>query len=159
MDAFATRPLALWLVEFSGNYVMLAIPAERQKSHRDELLPTVPEFEAFLKDVPAIERHGHVFPLNWRRNNFRGGRRIDTVSKTITAIGKAADIVVSVKGGRTKYASAHDLRRSFGDRWAAKVQSLTLKTLMRHESIETTERYYVTRRAETVMDELRGDTN
>ena len=134
-------------VDTSSRHVMLAIPAERQKNHRDELLPISPEFRDFLTDVPFEERSGYVFPLKWQRETRRhDGRRDDTVSKTITAIGKAADIVVSVKNGRTKYASAHDLRRSFGDRWAARVPSLTLKTLMRHKSIETTERYYVSRK-------------
>lgn len=113
----------------SDGYTMLAIPAERQKSHRDELLPIAPEFRDFLADVPFEDRSGYVFPLKWRRETVKSsGRRVDTVSKTIVAIGKAADIVVSVKNGRTKYASAHDLRRSFGDRWAARVPSLTLKT-------------------------------
>ena len=142
-------------VDTSGRHVMLAIPAERQKNHRDELLPISPEFRDYLNDSPFEKRTGFVFPLKWRREtSMSNGRRIDTVSKVVCAIGKAADVVVSVKNGRTKYASSHDLRRSFGDRWAARVPSLTLKTLMRHKSIETTERYYVTRNAETVMDEL-----
>jgi integrase len=42
-----------------------------------------------------------------------------------------------------KYASAHDLRRAFGERWAAQIMTAQLKELMRHESIETTLRYYV----------------
>lgn len=137
------------------NYIMLAIPAERQKNHRDELLPIAPEFRVFLLECPRETRSGHVFPLVWRRRPRSGdGRRVDTVGKVITAVGRAAGLVVSEKNGKTKYASAHDLRRSFGDRWASRVQSLTLKTLMRHGSIETTERYYVTRNARTVIDEL-----
>jgi len=39
---------------------------------------------------------------------------------------------------RVKYASAHDLRRAFGERWAARIMPAQLKDLMRHESIETT---------------------
>jgi integrase len=42
-----------------------------------------------------------------------------------------------------KYASAHDFRRAFGERWAARIMPAQLKELMRHESIETTLRYYV----------------
>lgn len=118
-------------------------------------MPIAPEFQDFLADFAHDERHCYVFPLVSRRKPRAGnGRRVDTVIKTIVAIGEAADIVVSVKNGKTKYASAHDLRRSFGDRWAARVPSLTLKTLMRHESIETTGRYYVIRNAKTVIDEL-----
>ena len=52
------------------------------------------------------------------------------------------------KTGKVKYASAHDLRRSFGDRSARRVMPQILKELMRHESISTTERYYVGRNAQ-----------
>ena len=42
-----------------------------------------------------------------------------------------------------KYASAHDFRRAFGVRWAARLMPAQLMELMRHESIETTLRFYV----------------
>ncbi len=47
-----------------------------------------------------------------------------------------------------KTASAHDLRRAFGERWAARLMPAQLMELMRHESIETTLSYYVGRNAE-----------
>lgn len=53
-----------------------------------------------------------------------------------------------------KYASAHDLRRAFGLRWSARVMPAVLQQLMRHESIETTMRYYVGRDADAVADTL-----
>jgi integrase len=53
------------------------------------------------------------------------------------------------QGGKLKYASAHDLRRSFGQRWASRVMPQVLMELMRHESIETTLRYYVGRNAQS----------
>ena len=56
-------------------------------------------------------------------------------------IGKKAGVVVDKEAG--KYATAHDLRRSFGTRWASKVKAATLQLLMRHEDIQTTMRYYV----------------
>jgi hypothetical protein len=40
-------------------------------------------------------------------------------------------------------ASAHDFRRAFGVRWAARLMPAQLMELMRHESIETTLRFYV----------------
>lgn len=49
-------------------------------------------------------------------------------------------------------ASAHDLRRSFSERWSVRVMPQVLKDLMRHESIETTLRYYVGRNAQTITD-------
>lgn len=43
-----------------------------------------------------------------------------------------------------KYASAHDFRRSFGQRWAAGLMPAKLQELMRHKNILTTMRYYAT---------------
>lgn len=54
--------------------------------------------------------------------------------------------------GKVKYASAHDLRRAFGERWAALIMPAHLQQLMRHESIETTLRYYVGANAERTAD-------
>ena len=42
---------------------------------------------------------------------------------------------------KVKYASAHDFRRAFGVRWAARLMPAQLMELMRHESIETTLRF------------------
>lgn len=55
---------------------------------------------------------------------------------------------------QNKFASAHDLRRAFGNRWAAKVMPVVLQQLMRHESIETTLKYYVEQDAEALGAEL-----
>jgi hypothetical protein len=44
---------------------------------------------------------------------------------------------------RVKHVSAHELRRAFGVRWAARLMPAQLMELMRHESIDTTLRYYV----------------
>jgi integrase len=80
------------------------------------------------------------------------------VSSLVSKIGKAAGVKVATKttvdaktGERVeviKYASAHDLRRSFGERWATRIMPAVLQALMRHESIETTLRYYVGRNAQ-----------
>ena len=56
--------------------------------------------------------------------------------------------------GKLKFASAHDLRRSFGERWAMRVLPQVLQEMMRHESIETTMRYYVGQNAERTADAL-----
>ena len=63
-------------------------------------------------------------------------------------------IHVDARTKRVKYASAHDFRRAFGDRWALRVMSPILMQLMRHESIETTMRYYVGRSVESTMEVL-----
>ena len=48
----------------------------------------------------------------------------------------------------------HDLRRSFGERWAALVPEMVLMEMMRHSSIETTRRYYKGRNAQRTADEV-----
>jgi integrase len=58
----------------------------------------------------------------------------------VAAIGKKAGVMVNKDAG--KCASAHDLRRSFGTRWAKRVMPAVLQKLMRHSAIETTLRYY-----------------
>ncbi len=58
------------------------------------------------------------------------------ISRTISAIGKNAGVVVNK--AEEKYASAHDLPRSFGTRWASRVKPATLQLLMRQKSTETT---------------------
>jgi integrase len=84
-----------------------------------------------------------VFKLE--RGDGKPGRpAVHRVSKIISAIGEKAKVRVDVK----KTASAHDLRRAFGERWAARLMPAQLMELMRHESIETTLSYYVGRNAE-----------
>jgi integrase len=61
---------------------------------------------------------------------------------------------VIVNAGKGKFASAHDLRRSFGTRWAGRVKPAILQLLMRHESIETTMKYYVDQDADDISDQL-----
>ena len=43
------------------------------------------------------------------------------VRKRIIAISEAAGVTVARKKAHVKYASAHDLRRAFGTRWAPRV--------------------------------------
>ena len=66
---------------------------------------------------------------------------LDAVKRQISAIGEASGLVVNSEAG--KHVTAHDLRRSFGTRWALKVHPLVLKKLMRHETLDTTLRFYV----------------
>lgn len=142
-------------IDLSEKRPLLLIPAELEKGNRDRLLPITPDFAEFLFATPRQERVGRIFPLV----NQSGQPAVFTenwVSRVVARIGKAADIEVNVdvKTGRIKYASAHDLRRSFGERWARKVMPQVLKELMRHESIETTMKYYVGHNAQLTADVL-----
>jgi integrase len=74
------------------------------------------------------------------------------ISRIVSTIGEKSHVVVNKAEG--KYASAHDLRRSYGTRWANRVKPATLQLLMRHKSIETTLKYYVEQDADEIADEL-----
>lgn len=132
-------------VDLSGRRPLLKIPGECQKSGKDELYPIAPEFAEMLLSVPEAERTGRVFQLPIRQR--------EAASRAVSAFGKDAGIVVDRKG-KVKYASAHDLRRSFGERWATRVMPQVLMQLVRHESIETTMKFYVGRNAVAAADLL-----
>ena len=139
--------------DFSGRRPMLRIPAESEKGNKHRLLPMAPEFAELLQSIPERRRRGHVFriPDSCPRTTY-------SVCRRIVATGEAANVVVKrrQKKGKTvlEYASAHDLRRSFGFRWSRLVMPTILRELMRHESIETTMTYYVGQQAEATADEL-----
>ena len=100
-----------------------------------------PEFALMLQAIPEAERTGPVFTLHGRQGRLGSNQ----VSKIVSTIGKAAGVLVSTHPvtGKQKFASAHDLRRAFGERWSIRVMPAVLKELMRHESIDTTMRFYV----------------
>jgi hypothetical protein len=68
--------------------------------------------------VPENDRHGLVFGITTSTKR---------ASRYISAIGQQAGVVVNKAEG--KFASAHDLRRSFGTRWASRVKPVTLRTM------------------------------
>ncbi len=126
------------MVDLSGKRPFLRIQATAEKGKKDRILPLAPEAAELLQTVPENEREGLVFKLKWQRNH-RKPARVDTVSPIIAQIGKKAGVRVS----DTKTASAHDLRRSFGLRWADRVKPHILQQLMRHAVITTTLTFYV----------------
>ena len=116
------------------------------------MLPIAPEFANFSAEDNA---RGKV----WTRVQARGRAgtsetlTIVRVIKVMAIIGTKSAVVVGVnQKGRKKYASAHDFRRAFGDRWALRVMPPVLMQLMRHESIETTMRFYVGRSVQATAD-------
>jgi integrase len=142
-------------VDLTGKFPMLHIPAELEKGHQDRLHPIAPEFAEFLLATPEADRTGRVFAPMSKRDD-RPPLLADRVGILASQIGKAANVKVSTdpKTGKVKFASIHDLRRSFGERWAPRVMPQVLMELMRHESIETTLKYYVGRNAETTAAAL-----
>jgi integrase len=139
----------LWL-DLSGEFPMMRIRSELEKANEDRVLPITPGFADFLMETPGDERTGPVF--NPMPLSGQGGRLgLLWVSKVISAIGEAAGVKVAtdIRTGRVKYASAHDCRRAFGERWASRVMPPILQQLMRHASIDTTLRFYVGKNADT----------
>ncbi len=139
-------------VDLSGKRPRLAIPAELEKGGRDRLLPVTPDFAAFLLATPSEKRRGSVFAPEMST----GRASYDQAGRMISVIGELAGVKVHTdpKTGRIKYSSAHDLRRSFGSRWAKRVMPAVLQKLMRHESIETTMSYYVDLDADELAEDL-----
>ena len=152
------------VVDMTGRRPMLRIDATAEKGNRDRLLPLAPEFSRLLSRTPAERRRGKVLSVPHPKT----GRQLpdDEVSAIICEIGRRAGVKVHSKmkskldkktGERkpvetTKFASAHDLRRAFGERWAERVMPPKLMELMRHESISTTLRFYVGKNAERTAD-------
>jgi len=152
LDLFWDRDDAL-AIDLSHTRPMFRVVAESEKGNRDRFLPMAPEFAEFILKVPKRERTGRVFKLP--RDRERGDRKsFWRVSEIVSKIGNAAGIVVDSRG--PKYASCHDLRRSFGTRWAMRpgITPQILMKLMRHESIETTMRYYVELEAQDTSEKL-----
>lgn len=127
-------------VDTSEEFVVLRIPAEDEKGGKDRTYPITPDFTEFLLATPKADRVGFVFNPELHRGVCR---RTDTVSGVISELGRSAGIKVDENSQKVIYASAHDLRRSFGNRWARHVMPMVLKELMRHSSVATTEKFYV----------------
>lgn len=126
-------------------YPQIIFLVEGHKSREDDAIPMCPDLADWLSRTPPKERVGLVAPVPLESES--------RVSEFLCEIGKEAKIVVNEEG---KFASAHDLRRAFGTRWAAQVRPLTLQRLMRHKRIETTLKYYVGLTSADAGDELWG---
>ena len=141
------------MVDLSGRYPMLRIPADKQKSRQFELLPITPDFAEFLLRTPTEERTGWVFrPWTPHRGTKQGRHRpaAEHVGKVLSRIGKTAGIKVN----DTKFASAHDFRRSFANRWTMRVPSQLLCVMMRHASEATTRKFYKGETAQQAAEHL-----
>lgn len=152
-----------------GQLPVLEIPAAMQKNDTEENIPLLPWFEALLLETPPEQRQGWVF--NPQSLQVKLGRKVtfqrpdaEWVGKIIARIGKKAGIIVEPEDQRTgrptKFASAHDLRRSCGERLRnLGVPPLVICRVMRHSSWETTRKHYapgeIQRDAEILQDSLK----
>jgi integrase len=155
LELWWDRPDRLYPVFPKKGRPMLHVPGELEKGNSDRLLPIAPEFALFLAETPEPERAGPVFKLTGRRRGRPERPHPHRVSEIVSEIGAKAGVRVYVDPKdpeKVKYASAHDLRRAFGERWAARLMPAQLMELMRHESIETTLRFYVGTDAQRTAD-------
>jgi integrase len=136
-------------VDLNGQRPRIRFYAEGQKRHRDELVPVTPEFAELLLATPESDRTGPVFELCGRNGSILAA---DAVGRIVSKIGKVAGVVVDKSEG--KFATAHDLRRSFATRWSKLVKPITLRSIMRHADIKTTLAYYVDQDADEIAEEL-----
>lgn len=145
-----------------GRRPLLLLPAHLQKNNEASEIPLLPWFEALLLETPEPLRTGWVFGPETL--NARLGRRArverpsgEWVGKIISRIGEAAGVIVEPQRGKmpTKYASAHDLRRSCANRLeAAGVPPLVIALVMRHQSFETTMKHYRRADVQRYADDL-----
>ena len=134
-------------VDMTGQYPVYVITAHAHKSGRDTITPIAPEFVEWLLQVPPENRRGPVFPIFVRAG--------DALGRWISYLGESAKIVVNNRAdGTVKYASTHDFRRSFAERWAMRVMPHVLQMMMRHEDIRMTMRYYVGRDAQNAAEAM-----
>ena len=134
----------------------ILIPASMDKAGKQRHLPVTPGMHALLCKVPQDERTGFVFKLP---NIDRSGTRAKyfQTGKIVRWIGKEAGIVTKEHDHKEepRYATAHDLRRTFGWTMAqAGVDREDLRKMMRHRSIKTTEIYYAEREADGIADRV-----
>lgn len=137
-------------LDFSGRRPLLSIPPDGQKNGQATLWPIPPEFYAHLMTVPEGKRTGKVFSLHSKRYKTPHLLNYYWVGKLAGDIGKAAGVKTSGKA----FASAHDLRRSFGVRWSKRVMPAVLQKLMRHSSITTTMQFYAIENASETADAI-----
>lgn len=130
------------VVHLTGHrYPCIQWPAASHKSRRADLTPLPPDLTRFLERT--ANRRGPVFSLPLARS---------TIGKRISMAGREAAVSVS----DSKHVTAHDLRRTFGNRWALRLHPLVLRAMMRHKSMETTLRYYVDLRLTQLGEALWG---
>ena len=140
----------LCVVDMDDDDPALWIPGDKEKGNRFRYTPLAPEFIDLLRKSPT--RDGFVFNPMSQRPDLCERLGAQQVGRTVVKIGELTGIETTP--GKT--ASAHDLRRSFGDRWAQRVQPAILMELMRHRTITTTMKYYVGRNAKQTSKLLRA---
>jgi|14BtaG_2_1085337.scaffolds.fasta_scaffold00234_5 integrase len=140
-----------YVVDLESNRPMIQIVARAEKARQNRLIPMTPDFASLLRSVKKSKRRDLVFRWTLSKGDSMS---IKTVGKYISRCGRQANVVVSDRDGKKRFASSHEFRRSFGARWSPKVMPDTLRVMMRHASISTTLEYYVQANATKHADAL-----
>ena len=127
-------------VDMTREFPVFMVQQGGDKSQIERIFPMAPDFAQMLGHVPAVDRKGPVFPVS---------ASAEYIQKRIKGLCKKVGLVVT-RHPKIKYCGAHDLRRSFGTRWAMKVSAPVLKEMMRHTSLAVTEQYYLHLRTDDV---------
>jgi integrase len=137
------------IIDIDGVTPMIRIPHESAKGGRNELFPIQPDAVAFLRRWPKAQRRGRVFRLHTGHGAIHDP---NAIGRIVSDIGQTARVRTGTrlerdpKTGKAqevpKWASAHDLRRSFGSRWAPHLKPRILQLLMGHKSYQTTQEFY-----------------
>ena len=137
-----------------GVSCQMRIDSKAQKRNRSEVYSLTSDFGEFLLATPMDDRSGRMFVVPGVKSAVAADHK--WIGKVISRIGKRAGVVAGNRDGKVKHASAHDLRRAFGQRlaYAPKMTAIKLKRLMRHRSIETTLRYYVGTDGTDALDDV-----
>lgn len=139
---------------------VFVMPSDDDKTGEDRIFPMAPEFWELISQTPEEKRHGSVFRV---RPTIGTGKQMssDDLSDLLSEIGRNAKIIVGRRPEnrdtttvKLKYASAHDLRRSFGLIWAQRVNQMQLGALMRHRDPNTTAKYYLGVNAAALLDSV-----
>lgn len=115
------------------------------KGQRERWVPVLRELEPIIVDLgQQLPSGAYVIPTRQRGMPPQPATRT-TLSRLVAKVGRRAGIVAPIH--------PHLLRHSFGDHIAKYAGLQVAKTLMGHESVETTARVYVDH---PVLDELAG---
>jgi integrase len=143
----------IYVTREGSDRIYLMIHSEDATNAPNRTFPITPDAERFLLRLEPKE--GLVFPIPKLKGEGLVSN-MNYVSRVISDIGVLSGVVVNERTG--KHASAHELRHTFGERWASMpgVTPQDLMALMRHSSIDTTLRYYALKNAKGVSN-TRGD--
>jgi integrase len=138
-------PRDIMIINIDGRRPLVQIPASVDKGRIERMLPLTPDFVEWLRTLD--DRVGRVYQVRSKAGNCV--RTANEVGRLISEAGRRAGVVVG-----NHHATAHDFRRSFGERWSRRVTPAVLKELMRHRDIKTTLTYYVGENAERTANEV-----